>query len=123
MLGLSFVVEEERFGEKTEVELIPNGANIMVTEENRQEFVLKQIDYIFNKQCEGQLRSFRKGFYRVCDETLIQQLFKPEELEQLVCGSKKLDFKALQKACKYVDGFTKESAQGIWLWEVVHEMD
>lgn len=108
-LGLSFIVEEERFGEKITIELVPNGANIMLTEQNRQEYVQKQIEYIFSKQCEGQLRSFRKGFYRVCEEDLMTSLFKPEELEQLVCGSKKLDFKALQSACKYVDGFTKES--------------
>jgi E3 ubiquitin-protein ligase NEDD4 len=48
-LGLNFVVQEERFGEKLEYELKPNGHNIMVTEENSQEYINLQINYIFNK--------------------------------------------------------------------------
>ncbi|CDW90384.1 hect e3 ubiquitin [Stylonychia lemnae] len=121
-LGINFAIEEERFGEKFEFELKPGGSDIMVTVENKEEYVQLYMEYIFKKQCEGQLRSFKKGFYRVCDEDLMQSLFKPEELEQLVCGSKKLDFLALQKAAKYVDGYTNESMQPKWLWEIIHEM-
>ncbi len=66
----------------------------MVNEGNREEYVDLYIDYIFSKQCEGQLRSLQKGFYKVCDEDLIQQFFKPEELELLICGSSSLDFHA-----------------------------
>lgn len=40
---------------------------------------------------------------------MITSMFKPEELELLVCGSKKLDFKALEKAARYIDGYTAES--------------
>jgi hypothetical protein len=40
---------------------------------------------------------------------VITNTFKPEELELLVCGSQKLDFFELEKAARYVDGFTKES--------------
>ena len=47
---------------------------------------------------------------------------KPEELEKLVCGSSTLDFHAFQNACRYVDGYTEESPQSKWLWEIVHEM-
>ena len=33
------------------------------------------------------------------------KLFRPEELEQLVCGRRELDFSALQGAAKYDNGF------------------
>jgi len=49
----------------------------------------------------------------------IIELFKPEELELLVCGSKVLDFKELEQNTNYVDGYTEESPVVKWLWEIV----
>lgn len=52
------------------------------------------VDFIFNQHCEEQFKAFKKGFFKVVAEDIIE-IFKPEELELLVCGSKKLDFKEL----------------------------
>jgi ubiquitin-protein ligase E3 A len=98
------------------------GSEIMVTEENREEYVDSYVHYIFSKQCENQIKAFQRGFYRVCNEELIKNLFKPEELEQLICGSKKLDFQEFEKAAKYVDGYTEDNVVCKWLWEIVHEL-
>ena len=51
----------------------------------------------------------------------IIELFKPEELELMVCGSKLLDFKELQANASYVDGYTQESEVVHWLWQIVIE--
>ena len=71
-MGINFTIEVENWGEKIEYELKPGGHDVMVNEGNREEYVDLYIDYIFSKQCEGQLRSLQKGFYKVCDEDLIQ---------------------------------------------------
>ena len=84
----------ENFGEKYDVELKPNGSEIYITEENREEYVDLYVKYTFITQCEDKLRAFRKGFYKVCDEELMSSLFKTQELEQLICGSRVLDFNA-----------------------------
>lgn len=120
-LGMTFTIEVENFGEKVDFELKPNGGEIFVTEQNREEYVKLYIQYTFVKQCEDKLRAFKRGFYRVCDETLMIQLFKPQELEQLICGSRILDFKAWEKNCRFIEGYTPESPQAKWLWEIVHE--
>ena len=39
----------------------------------------------------------------------MKSMFKPQEMEMLVLGSPKLDFEALKKATRYVDGFSSES--------------
>jgi len=39
----------------------------------------------------------------------------------LVCGSKVLDFKDLEGASSYVDGYTEDSDIIKWLWQIVHE--
>lgn len=51
----------------------------------------------------------------------ILKIFRPEELELLVCGSPKLDFDALEKATKYADGYTKNSKIIKWFWEILKE--
>jgi len=37
------------------------------------------------------------------------QLFRPEEVEQLICGSPDLDFNALEKITQYEGGFHAKS--------------
>jgi hypothetical protein len=77
VLGTNFTVEVENFGHTEDVELKPNGAAIFVNEENRGEYVSLYVHYTFVRQCEDKLRAFKRGFYRVCDETLMNQFFKP----------------------------------------------
>lgn len=60
-----------------DVELKEGGADIFVTEQNRQEYVDLYVKYTFEKQCEDKLRAFKRGFYKVCDERLMKELFKP----------------------------------------------
>lgn len=45
---------------------------------------------------------------QLCNGPTIER-FRPEELEQLVCGSRELDFDELESACSYEDGFTSTS--------------
>lgn len=61
-----FVAELDAFGQRKWVELVPGGANIMVTNENRQAFVDLYVDYVLNKSIEKQFGAFRQGFYHVC---------------------------------------------------------
>ena len=41
------------------------------------------------------------------------KLFRPEELEKLICGGQNLDFLALQQHTCYDDGYTAQSQASI----------
>lgn len=45
-------------------------------------------DYLLNKSVEKQFKAFKRGFCMVTDESPLKMLFRPEEVELLVCGSK-----------------------------------
>ena len=45
-------------------------------------------DFILNKAIQKQFRAFKRGFQMVVSESPLKVLFKPEEIELLVCGSK-----------------------------------
>lgn len=53
-----------------------------------QEFVDLYADYLLNTSVDKKFRAFRRGFQMVTDESPLHLLFRPEEVELLVCGSK-----------------------------------
>lgn len=116
-----FVVDEEVFGERRQVELKPGGAEITLTEENREEYVDLYVQYLLSESIEKQYRAFHSGFHMVVGGTCLQ-MFRPEELELLICGSPELDFEALEEATHYEDGFTADSRIIKDFWEIVHGM-
>ncbi len=115
-----FTVEIDIFGESQVHELLPDGAEIYVNQENKHEYVYLLVDFIFNQHCEEQFKAFKRGFLKVVAQEIIE-LFKPEELELLICGTKVLDFKELEKSANYVDGYNEDSNIVKWLWEIVQE--
>ncbi len=52
-----------------------------------QEFVDLYADYILNGSVRKQFAAFRRGFRMVTEESPLNRLFRPEEVEQLVCGT------------------------------------
>lgn len=45
-------------------------------------------DYILNRSVETQFRAFRKGFQMVTKQSPLMYLYRPEEVELLICGNK-----------------------------------
>lgn len=76
------------FGEVVEHELKSGGADIVVDQHNKEEFVDLYSDFLLNKSIERQFKAFKKGFDMVMDESPLKLLFRPEEVELLVCGSR-----------------------------------
>lgn len=68
------------------VPLKRNGQNIDLTNENRKEYVELYIDFLLNKQIYEQFKAFYLGFHSICSSNAML-LFRPEEIESLVCGS------------------------------------
>ncbi|KAM4738835.1 ubiquitin-protein ligase E3A [Anableps anableps] len=108
------------FGNPILYDLKEKGDQIPVTKENRQEFVHLYADYILNKSVESQFKAFKKGFLMVTNESPLKYLFRPEEVELLICGSRKLDFEALEKTTEYDGGYTKDSQIIKDFWEIIH---
>ncbi|XP_045459726.1 ubiquitin-protein ligase E3A [Melitaea cinxia] len=108
------------FGNNIFHDLKENGDDIFVTQENKQEFVDLYADFLLNSSVETQFKAFRRGFAMVTDESQLGALFRPEEVEMLVCGSKNFDFNELEKSTEYDGGFTAESQTVKDFWSIVH---
>ena len=53
------------------------------------------------------------------DLPVLKALFDSEDLEQLICGARNLNFKDLKEVALYANGFTPESPMMKWFWEIV----
>lgn len=113
---------EDVFGSIIYHDLKENGDDIKVTQENKYEFVDLYADYILNKAVEKQFHAFYKGFQMVVDESPLELLFRPEEIELLICGSKNFDFDELEKSTEYDGGYTASSQIIKDFWLIVHSL-
>ncbi|XP_061393167.1 ubiquitin-protein ligase E3A [Musca vetustissima] len=110
------------FDEVVEHELKPGGGDIAVGQHNKKEFVDLYSDFLLNTSIEKQFKAFKKGFDMVTDESPLQLLFRPEEIELLVCGSRKFDFVELEKSTEYEGGYTKDTQIIKDFWSIVHSL-
>lgn len=79
---------QDVFGSIIHYDLKDNGDDISVTQENKYEFIDLYANFLLNKSVEKQFHAFYKGFQMVVDESPLDLLFRPEEIELLICGSK-----------------------------------
>ncbi|KAL8830253.1 MAG: hypothetical protein Q9191_001534 [Dirinaria sp. TL-2023a] len=122
-----FLAEVDRYGQKVQVPLCPNGESRPVTNTNRHEFVDLYVRYLLDVAVARQFEPFKRGFFTVCGGNALS-LFRPEEIELLVRGSDEpLDVATLQAVATY-EGWgtaTASSDEPVvqWFWETFKSAD
>ena len=122
VFGQVFQVNVEAFGSMETHDLVPGGGDRAVTNDNVGEYVALYVKHVLVDSVAGPFEAFLKGFMRVCGGKALD-LFAAEELELLVCGNPVLDFEALERECKYDDGYEKSSLAIRHFWAAVHGFD
>ncbi|KAJ1979372.1 hypothetical protein H4R34_002850 [Dimargaris verticillata] len=121
ILDLTFSVEEQRFGELVTIDLIPDGQNIAVTEENKHEYVDLVTNWKIRGRIEDQLKAFLDGFHQLIPRDLIV-VFDERELELLVGGIAEIDLDDWKKYTDY-RGYTESDQVVQWFWKCVEQWD
>ncbi|XP_039619355.1 NEDD4-like E3 ubiquitin-protein ligase WWP2 isoform X1 [Polypterus senegalus] len=118
---LYFAQDMEILGKVTTHELKPDGENILVTKENKEEYIRLLTDWRFTRGVEEQTKAFLDGFNEVVPLEWLRY-FDEKELELMLCGMQEIDLSDWQKNTIYRH-YTKNSKQIQWFWQVVKEMD
>ena len=116
-LDTNFTVIDDKFGEKLVIPLKSDGENILIDNNNKDEYVDLYLDWYFNKSIQEYFHSFEKGFYCVFNRNL-SKVLTPDELELIICGTQLLDFNELKKAARYEE-YTKDSETIKYFWEIL----
>ncbi|XP_076839839.1 itchy E3 ubiquitin protein ligase b [Brachyhypopomus gauderio] len=120
-LEMFFSVDKEILGEITTHDLKPDGGNIQVTEENKEEYIRLVAEWRFSRGVEEQTQAFFEGFNEVLPQQYLQY-FDAKELEVLLCGMQEIDLVDWQRHAIYRH-YARSSKQIIWFWQLVREMD
>lgn len=86
----TFTTTEDRFGELVTVELKPGGGDIVVTEENKKDYVDHVVEYRIVKRVQEQHEAFMSGFSELVLPDLVT-VFDERELELLIGGMSDID--------------------------------
>lgn len=90
VLDLTFIYEVDDFGRQKVVELKPGGKNLVVTEENKHEYVKLIVQQRLVVAIKEQITAFLSGFHEVIPKDLIK-IFNEQELELLISGLPDID--------------------------------
>lgn len=97
--------------------LKPNGENIFVMKNNREDYVQLYVDWVLNRSIYEMFKEFYHGFHSVCASNALIML-RPEEVEMLVCGCQTLDMNELKSVATY-DGYTPNDATIKHFWDII----
>jgi ubiquitin-protein ligase E3 C len=133
-MGLNFTLSEEKDGKIKTLELIENGRNINVDNNNKLLYIKKVAQYKLYYQFKDQIESFKRGLFRVIDEEILK-LFTSDELRQLITGfDKPIDIHDLKAHTKYgknvvltIDHWNYSDPKDVEaissFWEIMQEFD
>ncbi len=117
----TFSVETDDYGEVKIKDLIPNGRNIPVTEENKQEYVRLVTEYRLQSSVMEQMDHFLSGFHDIIPKDLIA-IFDEQELELLISGLPDIDVDDWRNNSEY-NNYSPASPQIQWFWRAVKSFD
>ena len=118
-----FTYEVDVFESRITKELKPNGANILVDESNKKEYVKLVALAKMRDEIAPQIKYFKHGFYKVIPQKELS-LFSENDINLLIAGEPEVNIDDMQKHST-VYGFTggKDNQMVIWFWEIVRTFD
>lgn len=120
---MTFTVEHLIGRDYVEFELVEGGETKKVTNENKREYLQALIEYKMMKPVKMQMKAFLEGFYSIIPHSLIRDVFSPFSLSIVIAGQRDIDLEDWLANTRFTDGYSAESQQVVWFWNVLRRMD
>jgi hypothetical protein len=121
-----FAVNEAQCPELVESTMLKeNGDKVLVTEENKEEFIMVLLDRILVSGLARQAECFRRGLLRVVPVEIIEriaELMTVKEIELMVCGADEIDVDDWETHTQYENGYTRDCPPVKWFWNAVRSL-
>jgi ubiquitin-protein ligase E3 C len=122
-LGLTFSLTESVYGDNREINLIPNGSNVAVTDENKMRYINLVAKYYLHDRIKLQARAFFRGLYELIQPDILT-IFCAPELQILISGSTGgISIDELKANTRYLGGYTAFDRNILWFWATVQEFN
>ncbi|XP_065583551.1 E3 ubiquitin-protein ligase NEDD4-like [Artemia franciscana] len=117
-LELTFCVDEELLGVMKQRELIPGGANVSVTNENKDKYIQSVIQWRFVSRVTSQMNAFLEGFNEIISLEKLK-VFDENEIELLLCGIGQIDVNDWKQNTFYKGEYHANHIVIQWFWRAV----
>lgn len=121
VLDLTFTLEETQFDKIETVELIPDGGNIPVTNDNKALYIELFTNWKVTQKTQSQFKAFMSGLNELIPPSLITN-FSSSELQLLISGVKEINVEDWQEHTIY-EGYSYDDPIVTWFWKIVREMN
>jgi len=116
-LDLTFSAETNDFGKVEVFDLVKDGRNKEVTDENKAEYVRLVSHHRMTRSIKDQIDAFLEGFHELVPPELIS-IFDAQELELLISGLPDIDLDDLQANTDY-SGYKPSDPPIVFFWNVL----
>ena len=116
-----FTYTIDRFDEVYIKELVPNGCNISVTDENKIDFINRRCIAKMKTEIEAQTKAFAEGLFELVPYDKIRY-FSPEEFELLIAGMQDIDINDFKHNTEY-ERYEPTDDVIKWFWDVMGEFN
>jgi hypothetical protein len=120
-LELTFSITVNRFGKVQIVDLKPGGRDILVSEENKHEYVQLLAEMLVTDAIKEQIDAFAAGLWEIIPKELLS-IFNEGELELLISGLPEISIDDLRRNTEY-SGFKPDSPIIQRFWNVLYSFD
>ncbi|XP_077988397.1 E3 ubiquitin-protein ligase NEDD4-like isoform X2 [Glandiceps talaboti] len=121
-LELTFCVDEELFGQTLTKDLIPDGTNIKVTNDNKKKYIELVIEWRFVSRVQNQMAAFMDGFTDLIPLDLLK-VFDENEVELLLSGLGDIDVNDWRKNTVYRGEYHANHLIIQWFWRALLSYD
>ena len=113
-VDLTFSADFNELGQTTTIDLIKNGRNINVTDENKLLYIQLIAHHRTTTAIRKQIDAFLEGFHELVPPELIS-IFDAQELELLISGLPDIDLDDLRSTTEY-NGYKPSDTIISWFW-------
>ena len=118
---LTYSYNHDNLGEIQTVDLIENGRNIDVNEDNKFDYIQRLCSSKLYDTIKPQIDALLKGFYEIIPQKLIS-IFNYRELELVISGMPTIDINDWKNNTIY-ENYNEESNIIKYFWEIIESFD
>ena len=121
-LALTFSTSKQVLDKQVVIDLVHDGRNVDVTNDNRIQYIYKFTRYVLDDQFQLQTSCFIKGFYQICNERLIQMFSVSEFITVLSGTDQEIDVEDWREHTLYEAPYHRKHRIVKNFWSVVGAM-
>jgi len=122
-LSLNMTVTSSEFDVTKSIDLMPNGSNIAVTQENRIQYIYLVANYKLNVQIKKQSEALFEGVAEMIDPKWLR-MFNQQELQILISGTEDpVDMDDLMQNCMYGGVYDSDHVVIQRFWKVARSLN